>query len=172
MVKAAQQRNELESSYQLCPCRIEIAGIVANVLVVNPEGRRAVRKIFLGERFAVEDTAHIVGNFADGGVNTHVLQPGDVLSDDCGIGAVITAADSLHVSRLQQRLRGRALKRYSFRPPPSLVFHDDDMAVVVDNQGGVWSGGRCSAHRGTADEQLKRCQETKSINSHKKPFLG
>ena len=41
LVKAAQQRNELESSSQLCPCRIEIAGIVANVLVVNPEGRRA-----------------------------------------------------------------------------------------------------------------------------------
>src|ERR1039458_9819659 len=65
LVDATEKRNELEPSAQLRPRRIKIAGIVADGLVVNAEGRRAVRDIFLDEPLTVKDAAHVVRYFAD-----------------------------------------------------------------------------------------------------------
>ena len=58
----------------------------------------------------------------------------DVVLDDGGIGAVVAAADRLHVCRLQLGLGRCALKRHGVWTEPGLIFHDHDVTVLIDDQ--------------------------------------
>jgi hypothetical protein len=58
LVDAAEERNEFKASFELGPGGIEIAGVVANGLILQAEGRGTVWQVFLGEGLAVEDPAY------------------------------------------------------------------------------------------------------------------
>jgi hypothetical protein len=87
----------------------------------------------LGELLAVENATDIVRHFDQGGVKADALEPGDVLPDDSGIGTVVTAAYQLHIRGLQKRLGRSALKRHGIGTEPRFVFHDNDVAGIVDD---------------------------------------
>ena len=130
LVHAAQERNEFKASFELGPGGIEIAGVVANGLILQAEGGGTVWQVFLGEGLAVEDAAHIVGDFDQGRVHAQGFHPGDVALDDRGVRAIVTAADGLHIFGLQKRNGGAGLKRDGVGAEPSFVLHDDHVTIV------------------------------------------
>src|SRR5271155_1327417 len=137
LIDPTQLRNQLERRAQAGPRGKQIACVVSNVLVVSAERSCAVRNIFLDELLAVEDATYIVGEVTDDGIDAERFHPGDVLLDHAGIAAVITAANTLPVRRLEQGHSGATLKGYGVWTEPRFVLHYDNVAVLVHNQRGA-----------------------------------
>ncbi len=138
-VDAAHHGNQFEWSTEGGPGGIEVSRIVADVLVIGAKRGRAVADVFFHEPFAVEDAADVIGDLTDGSVNAQGFEPRDMLLNDGGIGAVIAASDGLHIGGLKEGHGGAALKVGGVGAEPGFILHDNDAAILVDDQraGGV-----------------------------------